>query len=94
MACTAYNHFVEADDDTEVNVNLGEGAQQFMKLLKDISDVPTTPIKYSTDDTTEFICEEVMDSASKKAAWKIVASSGCGHAEKGARAVYAHMHTN
>jgi hypothetical protein len=84
MACIAFNHFIEADDDTEVNPNLGEGgAQQFMKLLKHVSDVPMAPIKshhiYSTDDTTEFICEEIMDSAKKEAAaWKIVASSACG----------------
>jgi hypothetical protein len=40
-------------------------------------------------DTTEFICEGVMDSAKKEAAaWKIVASSACGHAEKGVIAVY------
>jgi hypothetical protein len=44
---------------------------------------------YSTNDTTELICEGVMDSAKKEAAaWKIVASSTCGHAEKGVRAVY------
>jgi hypothetical protein len=66
MACLAYNQFIKADDDTEVNPNLGEeGAQQFMKLLKDVSNMPMTPIKshhiYSTDDTTEFICEGVMD---------------------------------
>ena len=71
MACIAFNHFIEADDDTEVNPNLGDGAQQFMKLLNHVSDVPMTPIKshhiYSTDDTTEFICEGIMDSAKKEA---------------------------
>ena len=40
MACITYNHFIEVDGDTEVNANLGEGAQQFMNLLKDVSDVP------------------------------------------------------
>jgi hypothetical protein len=95
MAWIAYNHFIEADDDTEVNANLGEGAQQFMKLLKGFSDVPMTPIKSHhidfTDDTTEFICEGVMDSAKKQAAWKIVASSTYGHAEKGVRALLSTM---
>ena len=43
-----------------------------------------------TDDTTEFICERVMDSAyRKKAAWTIVASSACRHAEKGVRAGFS-----
>ena len=40
MAFIAYNHFIEVGGDTEVNANLGEGAQQFMNLLKDVSGVP------------------------------------------------------
>ena len=40
MAFIAYNHFIEVGGDTEVNANLGKGAQQFMNLLKDVSGVP------------------------------------------------------
>ena len=92
MVFIAYNHFIEVGGDTEVNANLGKGAQRFTNLLKGASDVPMAPIKshhiYSTDNTTEFIYDEVMDSVKKKEAWKRVAFKACEHAEKGVRAVY------
>jgi hypothetical protein len=40
MAFIAYNHFNEVGGNTEVNANVGKGAQQFINLLKYVSDVP------------------------------------------------------
>jgi hypothetical protein len=55
MACIAYNHFIEVDGDTEVNANLGEEAQQFMNLLKDVSDVPFIGICKFQDPSFKYI---------------------------------------
>jgi hypothetical protein len=55
MACIAYNHFIEVDGDTEVNVKLGEGEQQFVNLLKDVSDVPFIRIRKFQDPSFKYI---------------------------------------
>jgi hypothetical protein len=60
MACIAFNQFIETDDDTEVNPNLGEGAQQFMKLLKHVSNVLSFkhifPKKGTLNDAKDKVC--------------------------------------
>ena len=59
----AYNHLIEGDN--EIHEKLGERVQQFLDLLKDVSDVPITPVKshnmYSTD-KTECIYEDAVES--------------------------------
>jgi len=55
MAFVAYNHFIEVGGDTEVNANLGEGAQQFMNLLKDVSDVPFIGVHKFQDPSLKYI---------------------------------------
>ena len=55
MACIAYNHFIEVDGDTEVNVKLGEGEQQFVNLLKDVSDVLFIGVRKFQDPNFKYI---------------------------------------